>query len=68
MEEKGLKEVGELQHYAVGRIDSFLRSRGKKLIGWDEIQEGGLPPGATVMSWRGEAGGVQAANAGMTSS
>lgn len=64
MEEKGLKEVGELQHYAVGRIDSFLRSRGKKLIGWDEIQEGGLPPGATVMSWRGEAGGVQAANAG----
>ena len=64
MEEAGLDSVDALQSYAVGRIDSFLRSKGRKLIGWDEILEGGLPSGATVMSWRGEAGGVQAANAG----
>ncbi|MFC7524846.1 family 20 glycosylhydrolase [Parapedobacter sp. GCM10030251] len=64
MEREGLKTVDELQSYAVKRIGSFLQSKGKKLIGWDEILEGGAPAGATVMSWRGEEGGVQAANAG----
>src|SRR5690606_35179854 len=45
MEEVGLDSVDALQSYAVGRIDSFLRSKGRKLIGWDEILEGGLPSG-----------------------
>ena len=64
MEKEGLKSVDELQSYAVRRVGNFLQSKGRKLIGWDEILEGGLPPGATVMSWRGDTGGVQAANAG----
>ncbi|GGC32004.1 beta-N-acetylhexosaminidase [Parapedobacter defluvii] len=64
MEKEGLKTVDELQSYAVKRIDAFLKTKGKKLIGWDEILEGGIPEGATVMSWRGEEGGIQAANAG----
>jgi hexosaminidase len=45
-------------------MDSFLTSKGRRLVGWDEILEGGLAPGATVMSWRGEEGGIAAANAG----
>jgi hexosaminidase len=45
-------------------MDAFLTQRGRRLVGWDEILEGGLAPGATVMSWRGEAGGIAAANAG----
>jgi hexosaminidase len=53
-----------LQSYFVGRINSFLKSKGRKMIGWDEILEGGLVDGATVMSWRGEAGGIIAAKAG----
>lgn len=64
MEQEGLENVEGLQRYAVKRIADYLSSRGRKVIGWDEILDGGLPPGATVMSWRGEAGGVQAANAG----
>ena len=64
MEREGLKDVDELQSYAVGRMDEFLQSKGRKMIGWDEILEGGLTPGATVMSWRGEEGGIKAANAG----
>lgn len=64
MEKEGMESVKELHGYTVNRIAGFLQSRKRKLIGWDEIQEGGLPPGATVMSGRGEAGGVQAANAG----
>lgn len=64
MEKEGLKTVDELQSYAVKRMEAFLQSKGRKLIGWDEILEGGLSAGATVMSWRGEEGGVQAANAG----
>ena len=45
-------------------MDQFLASKGRRLIGWDEILEGGLAPGATVMSWRGEAGGITAAKSG----
>ena len=60
----GLDSTAQLQSYAVGRIDSFLRANGRKLIGWDEILDGGAPPGATVMGWRGEASGLNAATAG----
>jgi hexosaminidase len=59
-----LKNEEELQSYFIRKIDKFLTSKGKKLIGWDEILEGGLSPGATVMSWRGTEGGIAAANAG----
>jgi len=64
MKDESLKDVDELQSYAVNRIGKFLKSKGKKLLGWDEIIEGGLAPEATVMSWRGEAGGAKAANEG----
>lgn len=64
MHEKGLKSVDELQSYAVKQMDVYLQSKDRKLIGWDEILEGGLSEGATVMSWRGEDGGIKAANAG----
>ena len=57
----GLKDEHELQSYFIRRIDKFVTSKGKKLLGWDEILEGGLSPNAMVMSWRGTAGGVQAA-------
>jgi len=53
-----------LQSYAVKRMESILAKYGKKLIGWDEILEGGLSPNATVMSWRGEKGGIAAAEQG----
>jgi len=56
-----LKNVDELQNYFVKRIESTLRAHGKKIIGWDEILEGGLTPDATVMSWRGMNGGQEAA-------
>ena len=59
-----LKDEHELQSYAIRRMDKFLTSKGRKLLGWDEILEGGLSPGATVMSWRGEAGGIAAAKLG----
>jgi hexosaminidase len=52
-----------LQSYFVQRIERFLRLKGKRLVGWDEILEGGLAPGATVMSWRGTEGGIAAAKA-----
>ena len=52
-----------LQSYFIQRIERFLRSKGKRLVGWDEILEGGLAPGATVMSWRGTEGGIAAAKA-----
>lgn len=61
---EGLKDEFELQSYFIKRIEKFLVSKGKKLIGWDEILEGGLAPEATVMSWRGEAGGIEAAENG----
>lgn len=56
-----LKDEHELQSYFIQRIEKYLKSKGKKIIGWDEILEGGLAPNATVMSWRGEAGGIEAA-------
>lgn len=62
--ELGLKNEEELQSYFTRRISEFLAVRGRRLVGWDEILEGGLAPGATVMSWRGEQGGILAANAG----
>lgn len=58
---EGLKDDHELQSYFVRRIGQFLSSRGRRLIGWDEILEGGLAPDATVMSWRGTQGGIDAA-------
>lgn len=61
MKEDGLKNVEELQSYFMRRMEKFLNAHGRKLIGWDEILEGGLAPQATVMSWRGEAGGIKAA-------
>ena len=59
-DEKGSAEE-KLQSYAVRRMEGILAKYGRKLIGWDEILEGGLSPNATVMSWRGEAGGIAAA-------
>jgi hexosaminidase len=64
MKELGLRDEEELQSWFVTRIDGWLAKRGRRLIGWDEILEGGLAPGATVMSWRGEKGGIAAAKAG----
>jgi hexosaminidase len=61
---EGLKNVEELQSYFIKRIEKFVNSKGKVLLGWDEILEGGLPPEATVMSWRGYKGGIEAANQG----
>ena len=61
IKELGLKDEHELQSYFIQRIEKYLNKKGKKLIGWDEILEGGLAPNATVMSWRGEAGGIEAA-------
>jgi hexosaminidase len=59
--EKGLKDEHGLQSYFIGRIEKYINSKGKSIIGWDEILEGGLAPNATVMSWRGEQGGIDAA-------
>lgn len=59
-----LKDEHELQSYFIRRMDTYLTERGKKLIGWDEILEGGLSPNAAVMSWRGEQGGIEAAKQG----
>lgn len=59
-----LKDEHELQSYFIKRVEKMLAKHGKKMIGWDEILEGGLAPNATVMSWRGEEGGIAAANAG----
>ncbi|MBB1286411.1 family 20 glycosylhydrolase [Flavisolibacter sp. BT320] len=58
---EGLKNEEELQSYFIRRMEKFIVSKGRKMIGWDEILEGGLAPEATVMSWRGEAGGIEAA-------
>ena len=64
MKTEKLKNENELQSYFIHRMESLLKEKGKKLIGWDEISEGGLAPDATVMSWRGMEGGIQAAKAG----
>ncbi len=62
--EEGLSGVEELQSYFIKRMEKFLSSHGRILIGWDEILEGGLAPGATVMSWRGIQGGWEASKVG----
>ncbi|MEZ4841242.1 MAG: family 20 glycosylhydrolase [Flavobacteriaceae bacterium] len=59
-----LNGVDELQSYFIKRVEKFINSKGRKLIGWDEILEGGLAPDATVMSWRGYQGGLEAASSG----
>src|SRR5262249_24431977 len=64
IKELGLKKEEELQGYFTRRLDEFLTSKGRRLVGWDEILEGGLAPNATVMSWRGEKGGTSAVQAG----
>jgi len=61
IKEKGLKDEHGLQSYFIGRMEKYINSKGKSIIGWDEILEGGLAPNATVMSWRGEKGGIDAA-------
>ncbi|WP_223034691.1 glycoside hydrolase family 20 protein [Hanstruepera marina] len=61
IKEEGLKNEHELQSYFIQRIEKYLNSKGKQIIGWDEILEGGLAPNATVMSWRGTNGAVEAA-------
>ncbi len=61
MQDEGLKDEHELQSYFIKRIEGFLNENGRKLIGWDEILEGGLSPTAAVQSWRGMDGGKQAA-------
>ena len=70
IKELGLKDSGKwtaehyLQNYVTARVQKFLASKGRKVIGWDEILEGDLQPGATIMSWRGVQGGIEAANNG----
>jgi len=61
IKEKGLKDEHGLQSYFIQRIEKYLNTKGRQIIGWDEILEGGLAPNATVMSWRGEKGGIEAA-------
>jgi len=61
MAEEKLKDEHELQSYFIQRIEKYVNSKGKKIIGWDEILEGGLAPNAAVMSWRGNEGGIAAA-------
>lgn len=64
IKDKGLNNEHELQSSFTKEMDEFISSKGRRLIGWDEILQGGLAKGATVMSWRGEAGGITAANLG----
>ena len=64
MKKKKIKDVHALQSYFVGRVQKIINSKGKQMIGWDEISEGGLTKGATVMSWRGMEGGIEAAKKG----
>ena len=64
MKAEGLASEEELQSYLVKRIEKFLNAHGRKLLGWDEILEGGLSPNATVMSWRGTQGGIEAVSQG----
>ncbi len=63
IKDNGLKDENELQSYFIKRVEKILQQKGKKLMGWDEILEGGLAPNATVMSWRGMDGGIAAAKA-----
>ena len=61
---EGLKDEQELHSYFGNQMDKYFTSKGRRLVGWDEILEGGLAPGATVMSWRGTEGGIRAAKEG----
>ena len=61
---EGLKDMNELQSYFIKRIEKFVHSKGRVLLGWDEIIEGGMPAEAAVMGWRGYKGGIEAANLG----
>ena len=63
-QELGIEDEHALQSYFIRRMETILQNRGRRLVGWDEILEGGLAPNATVMSWRGEVGGITAAQAG----
>lgn len=64
IKEEGLKDEAELQSYLIKKIEKYLNAQNRKLIGWDEILEGGLAPAAAIMSWRGEDGGIKAARMG----
>ncbi|MEQ2410307.1 family 20 glycosylhydrolase [Bacteroides ovatus] len=64
MKDEHLANVDELQSYLIHRIEKFLNNRGRRLLGWDEILQGGIAPNATVMSWRGEEGGIAAVTSG----
>jgi hexosaminidase len=64
MKKENMHEVEQLQGYFVNRLEGILKTKGKKLLGWDEILEGGISPEATVMSWRGVKGGIEAAKLG----
>ncbi len=64
IKENGLKDEYELQSYFIQRMEKYINSKGRQIIGWDEILEGGLAPNATVMSWRGLEGAIEAAKAG----
>lgn len=64
MQKENLKDMHEVQSYFVKRVEKIIESKGKKMMGWDEILEGGMAPNASVMSWRGIKGGVEAAKAG----
>lgn len=64
MRQEGMESVDELQSYMIRRIEKFVNSKGRRIIGWDEILDGGLAPDATVMSWRGTEGGIKAMEMG----
>ena len=64
MKKESLKNLDEVQSYFVKRVEKIINSKGKKMIGWDEILQGGLAPNAAVMSWRGMSGGIEAAKSG----
>jgi len=64
MRHLGVRDEEHMQSYFIGRMDKFITEKGRTLVGWDEILEGGLSPGAVVMSWRGEEGGIAAAGEG----
>ena len=64
LQEEGLADEHELQSYFISRMTEYIHSKGRKVIGWDEILEGGLAEGAAVMSWRGIKGGIEAAHQG----
>ena len=66
MKDEHLANVDELQSYLIHRIEKFLNAHGRHLLGWDEILQGGIAPNATVMSWRGEEGGIAAVTSGLS--